>query len=175
MWKKTMIIIRKGLDVVIGCYLLLLLALTLPVILGYQAYAVTSGSMEPAIKVGDLIYVKNCPAEEIKVGEIITFLIRGASMPVTHRVYKVEENGSFRTKGDANRQPDGKTVARSQVLGTVEWVVPHIGFGVLLFGNLMGKLLLGIILVWLLIMELVAADISKRHSLAAYGKGDSIR
>ena len=73
--------------VILLCVIGAFLPLTIPNLLGYQIYEVVSGSMEPEIPVGSVIYVKAAAPEEIGEGEIIAFM-RNSSV-ITHRV---EEN-----------------------------------------------------------------------------------
>ena len=49
------------------------LPLTVPRLLGYEVYEVISGSMEPEIPVGSVIYVKAAEPEMISGGDIIAF------------------------------------------------------------------------------------------------------
>ncbi len=49
------------------------LAATLPRLLGYEIYHIVTGSMEPEIPVGSVIYVSPVPAEEVGEGEIVAF------------------------------------------------------------------------------------------------------
>lgn len=71
--------------------------------------AVTSGSMEPAVPVHSLIFVKEVAADDVRIGDIITFDPPGPTTRVTHRVVARERSGSrwyFQTKGDANPTTD---------------------------------------------------------------------
>ena len=71
--------------------------------------AVTSGSMEPAMPVHSLIFVKEVRPADVHVGDIITFDPPGPIGRVTHRVVARERSGArwyFQTKGDANPAPD---------------------------------------------------------------------
>ena len=63
---------------VVGTILLALvivvcIPLTVPRIAGYQIYTVISGSMEPAIPTGSLVYVKNTAPSGIEKGDVIAF------------------------------------------------------------------------------------------------------
>ena len=72
-------------------------------------YAVTSGSMEPAIATGSLILVERVPASSVRAGDVITFDPPGPAGRVTHRVVdRARQDGSwyFTTKGDANPASD---------------------------------------------------------------------
>jgi signal peptidase I len=106
--------VRRALNVAwaIACYWTLLMAIVMAVATaGYHLIplAVTSGSMEPAMPAHSLILVKKVDADDVRVGDIITFDPPGPTGRVTHRVVARERSGSrwyFRTKGDANPAPD---------------------------------------------------------------------
>ncbi len=67
-----------------------------------QVYSVISGSMEPEYPVGSLIYVKEVDPSEVKVGDVITFVLSDET-PATHRVIEINESAQlFNTRGDAN-------------------------------------------------------------------------
>ena len=98
-----------------------------PTIMGYKFLTVLTGSMEPEIKVGSLVVVKETPIKELNVEDIITYKTK--SSLVTHRIVKINENGSLITKGDANNTCDigevkedqlqGKVILRLNRLGTI--------------------------------------------------------
>ena len=50
-----------------------------------------SGSMEPAFKRGDLLFLTNYREDPIRVGEIVVFKVEGREIPIVHRVLKVHE------------------------------------------------------------------------------------
>ena len=53
--------------------ILLALTLTVPRMMGIQTYIVVSGSMEPAISVGSMVYAKTTTPASLKEGDIIVF------------------------------------------------------------------------------------------------------
>ena len=87
---------------------------------------VMSGSMEPSLRVGSVVVVREGEVNPLREGDIICFR-RGSSL-VTHRIYEVFDNGEFRTKGDVNEEPDGWVVRREDVVGKVMFVVPYLGY-----------------------------------------------
>ena len=96
---------------------------------GIDIYSVLSGSMEPAISTGDLVYVKSTKPENVKEGDVITFSIDNETV-ATHRVVEVinkNENYSFRTKGDANQVEDNKLVTSQNLVGKVLFHIPKFG------------------------------------------------
>jgi signal peptidase len=85
---------------------------------GVQPYAVLSGSMSPAFPTGALIYVRAAQAQEVRVGDPITFRLEDGPVVATHRVISIDdENGCFHTKGDANEAPDGQPVYFDHLIG----------------------------------------------------------
>ena len=98
-------------------------------VFGIQVYAVLSGSMEPTIQTGALVYVKPAQAEEIQTGDVITFSV-GDGVIATHRVVDVTQSGgrpAFRTKGDANRVEDSRTITADELVGKVILSIPRMG------------------------------------------------
>lgn len=115
------------------------LPLTVPRLMGYEIYEVVSGSMEPEIPVGSVIYVRAAQPQEVEAGDVIAFQKDGSV--ITHRV---EENryveGEFVTKGDANREEDMMPVAYDSLIGKVERHVPVLGIIMSLLASNTGKL-----------------------------------
>lgn len=93
-----------------------------PSVFGYSIYRVSSGSMEPELKVGDIILDKVVEnPEDLKVGDVITFKSDDyGDLLVTHKVIKApyEDNGKLmlQTKGVANELED-KPISTDKVKG----------------------------------------------------------
>lgn len=108
--------------------LLVAVALIAPPMLGYQSMAVLSGSMEPNIAVGAIVYAKEVEPSELKVGDIITYRLSGDTR-VTHRIKEIDTTQQcFITKGDANEVADATPVAFEQVIGKVDFYLPLLGY-----------------------------------------------
>ncbi|MBC5792899.1 MAG: signal peptidase I [Nanohaloarchaea archaeon] len=123
------------------------LALAFPFLLGAsKTFVVTSGSMEPGIPTGSVIWVSDTPPSEIRQGDVITFN-QGSGNTVTHRVVNVteEENPRFKTKGDANTEPDPGYVEPNQLVGKVNFSVPYLGYIAEWTGSSIGLILLVVI------------------------------
>ena len=102
-----------------------------PTIAGHRLYVVLSGSMSPAFEAGGLVVVRPAEAEEIVVGDIITYWEPGEGAKLTtHRVVEVEdENGlQFITKGDANEVVDQEPVPAENLVGKVVFAIPYAGY-----------------------------------------------
>jgi len=105
--------------------ILLLIYIYPPMIGGDSSYVVLSGSMRPELNPGDLIIVKRVDPSLVEVGDIVT--VKSGDRIFTHRVVeKKVENGVilFRTKGDANEDPDPEYSDVSQLIGKVVFVIP---------------------------------------------------
>ena len=110
--------------------ILLVIALLLPAtvsrFVGYEVYNVISGSMEPTIPTGSMVFVKAIDPVEIAPDDVIAFMSGGSV--VTHRVVKNRSlEGEFVTKGDANEDEDINTVPYGSLIGRVERHVPMLG------------------------------------------------
>ena len=126
--------------IVLLAMLVLVAVVTVPGIIGGDdAYIVTSGSMQPTIGPGDVVVTKDVSPDEIERGDVVTFNAdsntdRGY---VTHRVVELrEENGEqyFKTKGDANDDPDPGYVPASAAHGVQHLHIPYLGY-LLLFAR----------------------------------------
>ncbi len=105
---------------------LLLFATVTPIPGNVKAKVVKSGSMEPAIKTGDLVII--APSKSYEVGDVITFgPDTKAQIPTTHRIVAIEGE-NFQTKGDANEEPDPVPAALTDVSGKVILTVPFLGY-----------------------------------------------
>ena len=96
-----------------------------PLLVGADSsYMVMSGSMNPALLPGDLVIVERVDPSLIQAGDVVTV---ESHVVFTHRVVEVRlEEGAylFRTKGDANEDPDPKLIQASQIIGKVILVFP---------------------------------------------------
>lgn len=97
-------------------------------------YTIVSGSMEPAIKVYDVVIDKSVKnPEEIKVGDVITFISTSSisqGLLVTHRVQDIKiVNGEYEfvTKGDFNGATDSDTAKFDNLVGKVIFRIPQLG------------------------------------------------
>lgn len=113
-----------------------LLFTVFPIKGNYQIKIVQSGSMEPAIKTGSIVFIK--PVSSYKIGDIITFEgnfknAKGQEVLTTHRIVEMRvERGNpiYITKGDANEDADTREVQQSQVVGKVYLVIPYLGYAI---------------------------------------------
>jgi signal peptidase len=88
-----------------------------------------SGSMSPAMEVGDMAIVAKTPVQELHVGDIIQF--SWENVTILHRIIAISQVGGvlqFSTKGDANTQPDPEPISQNQIQGKIVAIIPKIGW-----------------------------------------------
>ena len=98
---------------------------------GFQVYGVLTGSMVPAYPIGSLIYVQEVDPNDLELRDVITF--SSGKTIVTHRIVEIVRDETnpyqlkFRTKGDANNDPDASLVGPADIIGKVAFGIPHLG------------------------------------------------
>lgn len=93
---------------------------------GYRFYYVLTDSMEPDIKEGSFILVKETDFNELKVGDVISFVSRDPDIEGeinSHRIYSIDKNEKgvteLTTKGSNNPIPDEYKVYEDDIKGKV--------------------------------------------------------
>lgn len=115
------------LTIALGFVILTLLTSRTSIIAGIRSFVVLSGSMQPLLSVGSMVYA--IPQSTYKVGDIITFSDQNHNF-VTHRITKINKQNnkiSYVTRGDANNTNDKKSIQPSQITGRVFFFMPYIG------------------------------------------------
>lgn len=114
-------------------YLLVLLGAWLAIGMlatGWQPLVITSGSMQPTLRPGDVVLIAE-PSGPVAQRTVITFEAAGdPNQRITHRVYEVGD-GAYVTKGDANPTIDSERVPFESVEGVGRLVVPLVGLPML--------------------------------------------
>jgi signal peptidase I len=94
------------------------LLVLLPALLGWERYVIVSGSMTGSYDRGSLVLADVVPVDDLKVGDVITYMPPAGDHLITHRIAWVgrDQAGSrlFRTKGDANPVADPWTFRLDQ-------------------------------------------------------------
>lgn len=113
---------------------------------GIKLFTVMSGSMEPALHTGSVIFVK--PMQSYVVGDIVTRATEEAAVTVTHRIVSKQEidgQTTFETKGDANDSADYGKFPQSSIIGKEFLTVPFLGYAVSYAKTQQGMILLVVI------------------------------
>ncbi len=100
----------------------------------FGLYTIISPSMEPKIKVYDVVVTKTVDPKTIKVGDVISFISSSTisrGLLVTHRVVSIaiasNDELAFKTKGDNNQTADTAPAMSSSIVGKVIFKIPQLG------------------------------------------------
>lgn len=142
--------------IIVGAAIFIVLAFS--GVLPLKMYTVLSGSMEPTIPTGSLVFALDVKPEELVVEDILMFNPRETNM-VMHRIVDIveTENGrEFITRGDANNVNDPVPIYPQEVKGRVFGFVPYVGTGIQWIQQniiLVVAAIVGVIAAWTLIFE----------------------
>lgn len=109
-------------------YLLIVVYLVtfIPSLWGYKPLVVISGSMEPTLKVGSILYYHKENIDSFHQNDILVYQTKHHI--ISHRIVDILDNG-FMTKGDANQSIDSGRVYHNQILGKgTNWCIPLLGY-----------------------------------------------
>lgn len=130
--KKKKSVTRIIVEWMIYLAILVALALGTPRVLAkvldtsYPIAAITSSSMWPTLKQGDIVLIKGVHAkEEVKIGDIVIYKNDSSTMSLgqsftIHRVVKLNDQ-TLVTKGDANNVEDPAITYDKLVGKAVDW------------------------------------------------------
>lgn len=148
------------------CYVFIIIygVVCVPMIFGYTPLVVLTGSMEPSLPVGSVIYYKAADKEDIKEADIITFKGRDNQF-ISHRVNKIISDGEYETKGDANNVPDAIPVYYKDVRGKVlNKAIPYIGHYIKFVND---HLYVVIVAMVILISEFLLSNLTGKKEVSA--------
>lgn len=100
------------------------------VLLGFRPLVISSGSMRPTLSVGEVVVTSRERADQVHVGDIVTFEDHTIGELITHRVRSITSNGNdlrIETRGDANSVSEIWDIPRHDSLRRTVWEVPGIG------------------------------------------------
>ena len=96
-----------------------------------KARIVLTGSMAPAINVGDVILTLPITSKAPQIDDVIAYQAKrfnGENVAVfSHRIIGGDIDNGFIVKGDANKSPDPQKPKAEDILGVVFFVIPFIG------------------------------------------------
>jgi len=111
-----------------------------PALVGWQRYAIVSGSMTGTYDKGSLVLDEVVPVRELGVGDVITYMPPAGDHLITHRISWIGKDATgarvFRTKGDANPVADGWTFRLDRpTQARVRAGVPYAGYALMALGR----------------------------------------
>jgi len=96
-----------------------------------KARIVLTGSMSPAISVGDVIVTVPITQKEPQIDDVIAYQAKrfnGENVAVfSHRIIDGDIENGFIVKGDANKSPDPQKPKAADILGVVLFTIPFVG------------------------------------------------
>ena len=96
-----------------------------------KARIVLTGSMAPAINVGDVIITTPITRKAPQIDDVIAYQAKrfnGENVAVfSHRIIDGDIENGFIVKGDANKSPDPQKPKAEDILGVVFFVIPFMG------------------------------------------------
>lgn len=125
-------------------------AYVVPSLLGYERYVITGGSMSGEFERGSVVFSRTVPAEDLRVGDVITYeppSSSGVHTLVTHRIVRIgtDDVGRqvLRTQGDANPDPDPwRFTLTDGEQAVVSFHVPYVGWALIALADRETRMLL---------------------------------
>ncbi len=100
--------------------------------LKYQVLAISSNSMAPTYKMGDLIIYQKLSTKELQNLPLNTIVIyKQDNRLIAHRIISLNKNKShvvYLTKGDYNNATDTKVVFPEDILGIYRFKIKYLGY-----------------------------------------------
>ena len=96
---------------------------------GVKPTVIVSGSMVPALDIGDMPVIVSAEASSLAIGDMVQFQKNG--IPIVHRIIdkrNIDGTFWFMTKGDANDIPDPDLISQNHINGKVAFTIPKIGW-----------------------------------------------
>ncbi len=97
---------------------------------GHGPVVVSSGSMAPALDVGDLVVVEPFHGQRLHEGSVVVFDDGEGDRSIIHRVVDVHRDGTFTTRGDANAAADSTPLERARIEASGRFLLPRLGLPV---------------------------------------------
>lgn len=106
--------------------------------MGYNRSFVDSWPFKDGFGIGDLPIIQG--SNEYRVGDVIVYEVPGQSIPVIHRIIKINPDGTYTTKGDHNSGilPFEHSVKKEQIKGRVIFIIPKLGYFKVVFHWIFG-------------------------------------
>ena len=140
-------------NILLTLLVIIALVIVVPNIFGVKTCAVLSGSMEPAIPTGSMVFTVPVEGEEIREGDPVTYVLNKKGTLSTHRVVEIDDaNRQLIVKGDANDANDPNPVLWDNVVGVVRFQIPLLGYILGFVLTTPGKIIAATVIVALIIL-----------------------
>lgn len=98
---------------------------------------IATQSMYPEIRAGDLVIIRECTPNDLKVGDVIQY--KRDRYTVVHRIKEIKQTDGeyiYITKGDNNTSEDMDPVRENQIVGKVIFKIRYIAWPTIWINNL---------------------------------------
>lgn len=114
----------------------------------FEAFVITTSSMENTLSKDDAIIIEKCKEEDLHKNDIITYKINDNI--VTHRIIDITDDKvkQYVTKGDNNNIPDNEHITYENIEGKMIFKIPKLG-------KILGIIKNGIIIILAIIIFLI--------------------
>ncbi len=104
----------------------------------YSRAEIDSWPAAGGFAIGDMPVVQG--SDSYKIGDVIVYSVESQPAPIIHRIIKVNDDGTFQTKGDNNlsQLPYESSVSKSQISGKVIFIIPKLGYVKVLASKIFG-------------------------------------
>lgn len=102
----------------------------------YEAFVIIGDSMEPEIKIGDVVIIKKVSSKDLDEGDVITY--EKNDEYITHRITEIKHDGKnkvYTTKGDKNSVDDSEDVKFQDIKGVKVGKIPFIGVFIIIISK----------------------------------------
>jgi hypothetical protein len=106
--------------------------------IGYNRSYIDSWPIKDGFLVGDLPIVQG--VNDYKIGDVIVYDVPNQTIPIIHRIIKINPDGTYMTKGDHNSGllPFEYSVKKDQIRGRVIFIIPKLGYFKVIFSWIFG-------------------------------------
>ena len=102
--------------------------------LNYSQSYINSWPVKNGFNIGDLPIIEG--SKNYSVGDVVVYSVPGQAVPIIHRIIKINDDGSYVTKGDHNDRPitfsgspySEYSIEPSWVHGKVIFIIPKLGY-----------------------------------------------
>lgn len=170
-----LLVASTGARVVLISAATLLLWSAIPAVWGWIPTTISSDSMAPRVRTGDVVVAMPVTASSARIGQVL--LVDDPDHPNRlrfHRFIGVQPNGDFVLQGDANPAPDSTPVEQEAVRGVGFLRIPYVGFPGLWLrnGQVLALIVTGIAVVVLLVLARLTAR-PRRSTIDSTPGGDA--
>jgi signal peptidase len=102
---------------------------------GYNEEEINSWPISDGFYKGDVLVVKGVKENNLEVGDVIVYSIKGQATPIVHRIIDIEDDEII-TKGDHN--PSYDPWKPNEIYGESIFVIPYLGWPKLILTKILG-------------------------------------